>query len=93
MPAPEGGYTVKIVAEGRRHLDRLPEKVAHAALSFIHSALADDPYRIGKPLGQELAGLWSARRGEYRVIYRIDDRERAITIYRIQHRREVYHPR
>ena len=91
MP-PEGHCKVVITATAWRHLERLPEKVAHAALALIHGPLAQDPHRLGKQLGDELTGLWSARRGEYRVIYRIDDRERSITIYRIQHRREVCPP-
>jgi mRNA-degrading endonuclease RelE of RelBE toxin-antitoxin system len=82
-----------MLPEGRRHLARLPEKVAHAALGFIHGPIAGDPHRVGKPLGDDLDGLCSARRADYRIVYRIDDEARTVTIYRIQHRSDVYRPR
>ena len=47
----------------RRSLNRLPEKVRDAALAFIGGPLADNPYRVGKPLERELrrAALGPAR--------------------------------
>ena len=60
-------YEVDITSEGLRHLNRLPEKIRDAALALILGALAETPRRIGKPLVGDLDGLWSARRGEYRV--------------------------
>jgi mRNA interferase RelE/StbE len=41
----------------------------------------------------ELAGLHSARRGDYRVIYRIDDEDRRVDVLAIEHRAEVYRRR
>jgi mRNA-degrading endonuclease RelE of RelBE toxin-antitoxin system len=32
----------------------------------------------------------SARRGTYRVIYRIDDKARVVTVVDIAHRRDIY---
>lgn len=46
----------------------------------------------GHDLDRELAGLWSARRGDYRVIYEIDA-TRTIVVHRVHHRRDVYRPR
>jgi len=77
----------------RRALARLPEKVATAAVEFIYGSLAETPRRVGKPLQLGLAGLHSARRGDYRVIYRIDDELRTVTIMAIEHRSDVYRPR
>jgi mRNA interferase RelE/StbE len=36
------------------------------------------------------AGLWRARRGEYRVRYRIDDETRVIYVADVDHRRDAY---
>jgi mRNA interferase RelE/StbE len=80
-------------ATARRALHRLPEKVAAAAIEFIYATVADNPARVGKPLGFELEGLYSARRGDYRVVYQIDVAESAITIMAIQHRADVYRRR
>jgi mRNA interferase RelE/StbE len=86
-------YAVAWTATSRRALARLPEKVATAAVEFIYGSLAETPRRVGKPLQLGLAGLHSARRGDYRVIYRIDDELRTITIMAIEHRSDVYRPR
>ena len=76
-----------------RALQRLPEKVATAAVRFIYGSLAEDPRRVGKPLRFELEGLHAARRGDYRVVYVIDPSQASITIIAIQHRADVYRPR
>ncbi len=86
-------YEPEITPEGLRHLGRLPEKVGSAALEFILGSLAADPRRVGKPLVGELAGLWSARRGDYRVVYEIDEDASIVLVHRVQHRRDVYRPR
>lgn len=86
-------YEVEITPEGLRHLNRLPEKVRTAALELVLGALSFEPRRVGKPLVGELAGLWSARRGDYRVVYEIDEDESVVLVHRVQHRRDVYRPR
>jgi mRNA interferase RelE/StbE len=68
----------------------LPEGVAAAAWQFINGALADNPHRVGKPLGGDLAGLWSARRGEYRVVYSIEEDTVTVAILRLGHHRDRY---
>ena len=67
----------------------LPEAVA-AVVNFLTGALVDNPQRVGKSLSGELAGIYSARRGTYRVLYRINDNLREVVVLRIDHRREVY---
>jgi mRNA-degrading endonuclease RelE of RelBE toxin-antitoxin system len=86
-------YEIEITAEGLRHLNRLPEKVRHAALESIFGPIAENPNRLGKPLVAELEGLWSARRGDYRIIYEIFEDEQIVLIHRVQHRRDAYRPR
>ncbi|MFZ1287785.1 MAG: type II toxin-antitoxin system RelE/ParE family toxin [Candidatus Phosphoribacter sp.] len=71
----------------KRALVRLPEKVASAVVEFVYGALAGNPQRVGKALRFELEGLRSARRGDFRVIYRIGGK---ITILAIEHRADVY---
>ena len=86
-------YEVEITPEGLRHLAWLPEKVRVAALELILGALSLEPMRAGKPLIGELFGLWSARRGDYRIVYEIDDDAAVVLVHRVQHRRDVYRPR
>jgi mRNA interferase RelE/StbE len=76
----------------RAFASRLPETVAVAVIDFVTTALIESPDRVGKPLWNELAGVWSARRGTYRVLYRINERAREVIVLRVEHRRDVYRP-
>ena len=73
----------------KRALVRLPEKVAAAVVEFVYGALAENPHQVGKPLRFELEGLHSARRGDFRIIYRIG---KQVAIIAIEHRADVYRP-
>jgi mRNA-degrading endonuclease RelE of RelBE toxin-antitoxin system len=86
-------YEVEIMPEGLPHLNRLPDKVRAAVLKTILGSIADDPQRAGKPLRGELEGLSSARRGEFRVIYEIDEAAGVVLVHRAKHRRSVYRRR
>ncbi len=86
-------YEVRITPESLRHLDRLPHKIRAAALEAIHSTIATNPQRAGKALLGELEGLRSARRGDHRVIYEVDEDQHVVIVHRVEHRRDVYRPR
>ena len=87
------GYSVAWTASARRSMSRLPEKVGTAVVEFCYGSLAANPHRVGKPLKLGLEGLHSAGRGDYRVIYRIDEQRRRIDVVAIEHRADVYRPR
>lgn len=89
----ENVFTIAWTATSRRALTRLPEKIATAVVEFLYGSLAESPYRVGKPLKLGLDGLHSARRGDYRVIYRIDDHKQRVTVLAIEHRSDAYRPR
>ena len=72
--------------------ERLPEAVATAVIDFLTTALVANPHRTGKPLRDDLAGIWSARRGTYRVLYRINEDAREVIVLRVEHRRDAYRP-
>lgn len=82
-------WRIEMMPSARRDLNRLKEAAASAVLETIDH-IEDAPQRMGKPLRLELEGLWSARRGTYRVIYRILERERLVQIITIDHRADVY---
>ena len=86
-------FGIALTTAARRALTRLPEKVASAVVEFLYGSLAASPPRGGKPLKLSLEGLHSARRGDYRVIYRIDDQRRLVTVLAIEHRSDIYRPR
>ena len=85
-------YGLLVTPPAQRALDRLPERVA-AAVAGLHTGdLLVAPRRVGKPLRRELAGIWSARRGPYRVIYEINEEKQLVVVLRIDHRADVYRP-
>jgi mRNA interferase RelE/StbE len=88
-----GSLAIAWTAASRRAVTRLPEKAATAAVEFLYGSLAENPHRVGKPLRLGLQGLHSARRGDYRVIYRIDDNAHQVPVVAIEHRSDVYRPR
>lgn len=84
-------YEIRFSRSAKRALaEELPEKVATAAWNFIMGALRDNPQRVGKQLMDPLYPMYSARRGEYRVIYRILDEVLVIEIVTVAHRRDAY---
>jgi mRNA-degrading endonuclease RelE of RelBE toxin-antitoxin system len=86
--------TLVITPTARRQLaERLPEAVAVAAYEFIVGPLLNNPYRVGKQLHAPLADRHSARRGTYRVIYRIDEQTQTVSVLEVQHRRDAYRTR
>lgn len=73
--------------------ESLPEAIATAVIDFVTGPLVQNPRRVGRALRNEVAGVHSARRGTYRVLYRIDDDAHEVIVLRIEHRGDVYRPR
>lgn len=87
-------YEVRFMPPARRAIThRLPEAVAAAVVEFADAALTTEPHRVGKPLLGPLAGCHGARRGTYRVIYRIDDDTNTVFVLDIAHRSDAYRGR
>jgi mRNA-degrading endonuclease RelE of RelBE toxin-antitoxin system len=91
-PDPAPPYDIRFQTPARRAIgEHLPESVAAAVLEFCQAALASNPRRVGKPLFGPLTGCHGARRGTYRIIYRIEEDTRTVHILDIDHRSAVYH--
>jgi len=90
-------YSVRIAGGVLRTLQAgpprgIPLNAAWAIFEFIHGPLSRDPWRVSKPLHNELEGFRGARRGEYRVVFRIDDEARVIRVVRVDHRSGICRP-
>jgi mRNA interferase RelE/StbE len=89
--AEPGPYRLVLAPGARRALsETLPSAAAFAAWEFISGPLLRRPRRVGAPLRAPFDGLWRARRGEYRVRYRIDDDRHEIQVLDVDHRRAAY---
>ncbi len=91
----DDSYRLSLAPAARRAITEdppagLPLAVATAVAAFVTGPLLDRPHVVGKPLTNELTGYYSARRGSYRVIYRIDDEGLIVHVVRIDHRADVY---
>jgi len=86
-------WSLQVAASAERTLARLPERVAAAIVEFLVGPLINEPERVGKPLQRELAGYRSARRGAYRIVYRLLEEESIVRVVRIEHRADVYRTR
>ena len=87
----EANYELVLTPPAVRAIQsELPEAVAAAVIEFMTGPLVENPRRVGKMLRRELEGIWSARRGTYRVLYRINDHVDEVVVLRIDHRRDVY---
>jgi mRNA interferase RelE/StbE len=87
----EERYRLVISPTARRQLtEHLPESVAFAAYEFILGPLLDNPERVGKRLRPPLDDRHIARRGTYRVIYRISNEKRRVTVVGVIHRSDAY---
>jgi mRNA interferase RelE/StbE len=89
----QSDYELVLTPPARRALTgKLPEPVAAAVVELLTTSLIRQPQRAGKPLRDDLAGVWSARRGTYRVLYRIREDRHEVIVLRIEHRRDAYRP-
>lgn len=86
-------WRLSIAASTERSLDRLPPKIATATVEFMLGPLLEAPRRVGHPLQRELTGLWSARRGAYRIVCELNEAELMVNVIRVDHRADVYRPR
>jgi mRNA-degrading endonuclease RelE of RelBE toxin-antitoxin system len=86
-------YGLMVASSAERMLRRLPEAAASAMVEFTTGPLVENPTRVGNPLMFDLEGYLSARRGPYRVIYRVDEAESSVRVFRIDHRADVYRAR
>ncbi len=76
-------YRPVLTAAALRSLQSVPPRVAEPLVAFIFGGLASNPRRRGRPLRRDLTGRWSARRGEFRIVYRLDERSNTMYILKI----------
>ncbi|HTQ22890.1 type II toxin-antitoxin system RelE/ParE family toxin [Mycobacterium sp.] len=93
MTDDERPWTVRFSSTPVRGLNRLPHKITAAIVEFSTVTLPEDPHRLSKPLRYELSGWRVARRGDYRITFRILDDDRVLLVGRVEHRAHIYKPR
>lgn len=82
-------FTVVFARSARKELQSLDPPVALRVLKSIE-ALVSSPRPAGARKIEGATDLWRIRVGEWRVVYRIVDRQRLVDIVAVRHRREAY---
>jgi len=84
-------YRLEVARSASRAITQeLPGPVAPATVKFMTGPLLAKPQLVGKRLRGPLNSRWSARRGQYCVIYTIDIKGEVVTVLHISHRRDSY---
>ena len=86
MPAE---YTVTFARSARKELEAFDPALISRILRRIE-ALADDPRPAGCRKLRSAKNLWRLRVGDYRIVYAVSDRHRAVDVITVRHRREAY---
>jgi mRNA interferase RelE/StbE len=90
--AGQARWKVEVTSPALKSFRRLPEKAAAAIVEFVTGVLSENPYRLSRPLTNELLGVRTARRGDYRVLFTLDVAAHILYVHRIKHRTDVYKP-
>ena len=93
MSDEQDAYEIEFAGNALRDLRGVPPRLVPAIIEFVYGDLARNPKRVGKPLERELKGLWSARRGPYRILYELIDEQLVVTVIHVDHRADIYRPR
>lgn len=87
----EEQYDLVVAGPAARAIaETLPAAVASAVIEFVTGPLVENPRWVGTGLRGQLTGIWSARRGDYRVLFEIDAERREVTVLRVAHRADIY---
>lgn len=81
-------YRVKLTAQAKREL-KVIKKLYKDAIDTAFDDLAENPY-TGKPLTRELKDRFSYKIGVYRIIYRINEKNKIIYVLTAGHRAKIY---
>ena len=82
-------YAVVFARSARKELQNLDLPVAQRILKQIE-ALVSNPRPSGVVKLEGASDLWRIRVGEWRVVYRIADRDRLVDVIAVRHRRDAY---
>ena len=84
-------YEIEIKSRALKAInEKLPIKVVDVVLYFIHGPLAENPQRVGKQLDTPFIDKWVARRGDYRIVYGINEAKHRVIVLDVNHRSHIY---
>ena len=82
-------YAVVFARSARKELQNLDPQVARRIIKQIET-LVTDPRPSGVVKLEGATDLWRIRVGQWRVVYRISDREHLVDVIAVRHRSDAY---
>lgn len=83
-------YEILYRPQVHQDLDEIPRNMQVRIKKAIEIRLQTYPYEYGEKLARSLYNLWKIRCGDYRIAYEIQEEEKTVTIWGIQHRGKIY---
>jgi mRNA interferase RelE/StbE len=84
-------FTIEFIdEEALNQFTSLPKITQRMLGKAIKERLEIDPVSFGKPLRYSLKGHRRLRVSTYRIVYRINDEKKIVTIVAIDHRKDIY---
>lgn len=84
-------FTIEFIdQEAVDQFKALPNATQKMLGKAIKERLEIDPVSFGKPLRYSLKGHRRLRVSSYRIVYRINDEKKMVTIVAVDHRKDVY---
>ena len=85
-------YNLILSGKSEKSLNKIKKKDKKSFEIIIKHLenLSQNPKHYGKPLTSNLAGLWSYRSADFRIIYQIEENKLIIFVIEIEHRKNVY---
>ena len=82
-------YDLILAPQAKKQLSKIKKKLDK---SLVRNAIQDlqEVPQIGKPLRDDFLGNHSYRIKDFRIVYRIDEKEKRVYVYSIQHRSDAY---
>ena len=84
------GYRLLIKPSAAKEIEAIGGKRDRQRVVFQIRALAAEPRPVGCEKLAGIEGRFRIRKGNYRVVYFVDDTARTVEVIKVGHRREVY---
>jgi mRNA interferase RelE/StbE len=81
-------YKLRISSRAEKEIKNIPYPHQKAIILSL-AEIKEDPF-LGKPLTRELTGKFSFRVGMYRIIYKVNSKDKIIYILTAGHRATIY---
>ena len=81
-------YRIVIAPLAKKYLKKI-KRMYQEGINVALQEIKEDPF-LNKPLSRELTGRFTFHISVYRIIYKVNQKDKIINILRIDHRSKVY---